>query len=184
MEIPSAVIGLILSIVLCFFGYRLKRIAFAIVWFVIGYNLGGHLLPIVSPYMQGIDPFFINLIPLLIGILCSLIGVSIERVCIFLLGIGIAVLTYFNMVSLGSVELSWLGFGLALVIGSILGTVAVSLMRPAIILFTSYSGACQLAVSAAVVIPELATGWPYLITLAIITIAGAAFQFKSTKHLK
>ncbi len=184
MEIPAAVIGIIIAIVLCFFGYRLKRIAFAVVWFVIGFNIGENLLPYITPYMQGIDPFFISLLPLLAGILCSLIGISIERVCIFLLGIGIAILTYLNLVSLGTVELSWLAFGIALIIGSILGTIAISLMRPAIIFFTSYAGACQLAASGGTLIPALSTGLPYFVTLAIIAIVGISYQLKSTKHLK
>ena len=62
MDYVSIIIGIVISIVLCFFGYRLKRIAFAIVWFVIGLNLGNFLLPHITPYMQGIDPFFINIL--------------------------------------------------------------------------------------------------------------------------
>ena len=83
MDYASIIIGIVISIVLCFFGYRLKRIAFAIVWFVIGLDLGNFLLPHVTPYMQGIDPFFINILPFLVGLLMSLIGISVERVCIF-----------------------------------------------------------------------------------------------------
>ena len=180
MDYVSIIIGIVISIVLCFFGYRLKRIAFAIVWFVIGLDLGNFLLPYVTPYMQGIDPFFINILPLLM----SLIGISVERVCIFLIGIGLTLITYFNFVDSGVLELSWLTFGIAIIVGCVVGTVAISIMRPAIILLTSYAGGTQLASSIISLIPAISNPTTSLIITIIMVVVGAFYQFRSTKHLK
>lgn len=184
MDYVSIIIGIIISIVLCFFGYRLKRIAFAIVWFVIGLDLGNFLLPHVTPYMQGIDPFFINILPFLVGLLMSLIGISVERVCIFLIGIGLTLITYFNFVDSGALELSWLTFGIAIIVGCVIGTVAIGIMRPAIILLTSYAGGTQLASSIISLIPAISNPTTSLIITIIMVVVGAFYQFRSTKHLK
>lgn len=184
MEMYEIIIGIILSIVLCFFGYRLKRIAFAIVWFVIGYNLGDFLLPYVTPYMQGIDPFFISILPLLVGLLMSLIGISVERVCVFLIGVGLTLITYRMFIEAGTVELSWITFGIAVIIGCVVGTVAISIMRPAIIILTSYAGGTQLAAAIAGFVPALNNATAYLVLTIAMVVIGAVYQFKSTKHLK
>lgn len=184
MDYVSIIIGIVISIVLCFFGYRLKRIAFAIVWFVIGYNIAQFLLPYVTPFMQGIDQLFINLLPFLVGILCAFIGVTIERACIFLMGIGIALLTYRYLVTYGIVELSWLTFGIAFIIGVAIGTVSVNLIRPAIILLTSYVGGNQLAATAVSLIPAINNATVYMVLIIVFATLGAFYQFKSTKHLK
>ena len=179
MDYASIIIGIVISIVLCFFGYRLKRIAFAIVWFVIGLDLGNFLLPHVTPYMQGIDPFFINILPFLVGLLMSLIGISVERVCIFLIGIGLTLITYFNFVDSGALELSWLTFGIAIIVGCIVGTVAISIM-----LLTSYAGGTQLASSIISLITTISNPTTSLIITIIMVVVGAFYQFRSTKHLK
>ena len=39
MEIPTGIIGLVIGLFLLFFGYRLKKIAITIIWFLIGFWL-------------------------------------------------------------------------------------------------------------------------------------------------
>ena len=114
----------------------------------------------------------------------SLIGISVERVCIFLIGIGLTLITYFNFVDSGVLELSWLTFGIAIIVGCVVGTVAISIMRPAIILLTSYAGGTQLASYIISLIPAISNPTTSLIITIIMVVVGAFYQFHSTKHLK
>ena len=50
--VPGAIISIILGLLVCFFGYKIKKIAFFIVGFIIGYNLG---LKVPSEWYAGND---------------------------------------------------------------------------------------------------------------------------------
>ncbi len=184
MEITTSLLSIILSVVLCFFGYKLKRVAFAIAWFIIGFRLATVGLPYITPYFPPeIDPFFIEILPLLIGLLCSLIGASIERLCIFLIALGVTYVTYFNLVKTGSAELTAMGLGLCAVIGTIIGMISVSIMRPAIILLTAYVGGQQIGNILITLFNVPTNALLASIILIGVMVAGAIYQFKTTKHL-
>ncbi len=185
MLIPNLLISIILGITLCFFGYRLKKIAFAIVWFVIGFRLATIGVPYIQPYMPAdIDPFFIEILPLLVGLLCSLIGTSIERLCVFLMAFAVAFITYFNLVSTSEATFTTFGFGLCAVIGSILGTISVAVMKPAIIFITAYIGSQQIGNLLIQLFSMPNNALLASIILIVLLVAGVLYQFKSTKHLQ
>ena len=74
----EAVISIIIGIVMCFFGYRIKKVAFIVIWFIIGYYLANLAVPHITS-----DPTWSKLIPVGVGLVTGMLGFSIEKFCIF-----------------------------------------------------------------------------------------------------
>lgn len=159
-------------------GYRIKKIAFFIVWFIIGLNLAHYLLPWFNSTVPAIkdNDLWQNLIPVAGGLLLALMGFSIEKVCVA--GIAFAL----TMVITGQY------FGTeaqTLVIGAVVGVVAagaaVMMMKPAIIILTSLAGAYVITVGT-IQLSDVGQD-VYFPMLIGITIFGTVTQFLTTKHL-
>ena len=74
--------GLGLAVML--FGYRVKKVAFFIIWFLIGYNLMLFLMPLINNVLPVIaeSQLYQILLPIAGGLLLALLGFSIEKVCV------------------------------------------------------------------------------------------------------
>ena len=179
--IPEVVIMIILGLVVLLFGYRIKKIAFFIIWFLLGYNLVLSLMPTINdlvPQIAGSDLYQI-LLPIAGGLLLALMGFSIEKLCVggicFVLVMMIAI-QYFGT------DIQTLA--IAAIIGVVAAGAAVTLMKPAIIIATSVLGAHVLTLAIGNFIPalDLASGlyWPIMIGLAAI---GCIVQFTTTKRI-
>ena len=79
--VPGAIISIILGLLVCFFGYKIKKIAFFIIGFIIGYNLG---LKIPPEWYAGND-IITAILPFLTGIFLSLIALTAEKICVSLI---------------------------------------------------------------------------------------------------
>lgn len=174
------ILGIALGIILCFFGYRLKKIAFAIAWFLIGYTLAAYVAPglvhNLMPQLENPD-LWITVLPLAVGLLLSLMGLSIERLCVSTLAF-IAVVA----IAIHQFGFSWPLLGVASILGVVAGMIAVSMMKPAIIIITAVIGAQGIAaglLSAIAAIPAVA----YMPILVVLAIVGAVFQFRNTKNV-
>ena len=154
-------IALVLGLVVCFFGYKLKKLAFAIAWFLIGYTLCSHFAPDIIAWMPQLEnpDLWMGVLPIAVGLLAALMGLTIERLCI-------AALAYIVVVT---------------IVGVLAGCVAVSLMKPAIIVLTAIAGAQSIS-TAVVSLFGLNTATLYLPILVIAAVVGAIFQFKNNKH--
>lgn len=172
------ILGLILGLIICFFGYKLKKIAFAIAWFLIGYTLCAHFAPdLVHNLMPQLEKpdLWITVLPIAVGLLLSLMGLSIERLCVSTLAFVIVV-----AIMLQQFGFSWSLLGIACILGVIAGVVAVSMMKPAVIIITAFAGAQSVAaglLSAIAAIPTVA----YLPILLVLAIAGTFYQFHANK---
>ena len=161
------------------FGYRLKRIAFFIIWFLIGYNIMLVLMPIINgavPQIAG-DSLYQTLLPIAGGIVLAMLGFSIEKLCVA----GIC----FFLVML--IVIQYFGTDVVtLVIGAIIGAVAAAsataLMKPAIIIATSVAGAWALTLALLNIFPVIDASIFFLPFIAAFAILGAIFQFATTKH--
>ena len=83
-QTPELFILLGLGLAVLLFGYRIKKIAFFIVWFLLGYLGISYLMPEIiklSPEVASNDLFQI-LIPIGGGLLLALLGFSIEKLCV------------------------------------------------------------------------------------------------------
>ena len=74
-------IALALGLVVCFFGYKLKKLAFAIAWFLIGYTLCSHFAPDIIAWMPQLEnpDLWMGVLPIAVGLLAALMGLTIER---------------------------------------------------------------------------------------------------------
>lgn len=187
MKIPAElgiyelILFIALGLAILLFGYRIKKVAFFIVWFLLGFNLMNMLMPTLEswvPQIAGSD-FWRILLPIAVGLLLALIGFSIEKLCVagmcFAL-VMMVVTQYFGT------EIQVLAVGA--IIGVVVAGFAVTLMKPAIIIATSLMGAYVLTLVVFSVFSHLDSGflyWPILIGIAAI---GAIFQFATTQRIE
>lgn len=171
------IVSLIVGVVLCFGGYRLKRIAFAIIWFILGYTFTKGIAPNLVQ-----DPFWVGILPLLAGIVLAVFGLSIEKLAVSVAAF--AVVSMFIMQHFGPAT-DWVLPAVAIAIGVIAAGIAVALMKPAVIVFTAIEGAELLATNiitllpASIVFPQL-----FFILFIILAVVGGSFQFNNTKNME
>ena len=156
-------IALVLGLVVCFFGYKLKKLAFAIAWFLIGYTLCSHFAPDIIAWMPQLEnpDLWMGVLPIAVGLLAALMGLTIERLCI-------AALAYIVVVTIAIQQFgaSFPIFAVASIVGVIAGCVA---------------GAQSIS-TAVVSLFSLNAATLYLPILVIAAVVGAIFQFKNNKH--
>ena len=158
-------------------GYRIKKIAFFIVWFIIGLNLAHLVLPWVNSTLPDIanSDLWQNLIPIAGGLLLALMGFSIEKVCVGALAFA---LTMMIVVQYFGAEMQTLAIGG--VIGVIAAGAAVMMIKPAIILATSIAGSYAITIGVMRLAGLQETVYfPMLIGIAVL---GAAVQFATSKR--
>ncbi len=180
LELYESLIMGAIGIAVLLFGYRIKKIAFFIIWFLIGYNLMIFLMPVLNNLVPQIadSNLWQLLLPIAGGLLLALLGFSIEKICVA----GIC----FFLVMMITVQY----FGTAvptLAIGAIIGIVAAAaataLMKPAIIIATAIAGAYALTVAVLNIFPDVSMEIFYFPMIGIFAVIGAIFQFATTKHI-
>lgn len=173
------VILVALGLAVLLFGYRIKKVAFFIIWFIIGFNTMQLLMPTLNSWVPQIvgNELWQVLLPIAGGLLLALIGFSIEKLCL--------ALTCFGLVMMITVQFfgtDLLTLAIGAIVGVIAGACAVNMMKPAIIVATALCGAYALTLVLLAIIPQIDVNvwyWPILVGLAII---GSLFQISTTKH--
>ncbi|MBP5633747.1 hypothetical protein J6X13_02310 [Candidatus Saccharibacteria bacterium] len=172
----EAIIAIAIGVFLALFGYKLKRVAFVIIWFVIGYYLATLVVPNITS-----DPTWQKLIPICTGVVLSVFGFSVEKLCIFAVAafsVATTLIDAFQMT-----EPIWIT--LAIAAGVIVGMIAVSFIKPLGIITTALSGGKLIAKYSIIQFPNLLSHYPsFFIILAVSAAIGMIFQFKSCKHLE
>lgn len=180
LTMPELIVAIVISAVIILFGYRIKKIAFFIIWFLLGYSLMEFLMPTITGLLPEVatDELYQTLIPIGGGLLLALLGFSIEKLCLggicFALTLVIAA-QYFGT------EMQTLAIGA--IVGVVLAGIAVTLMKPATIVVTSVAGAYVLTIALLAMVPNLNPTvhyWPILIGVSIL---GSLFQFLTTKRV-
>ncbi len=177
---PELLVAVAISAVMILFGYRIKKIAFFIIWFLLGYSLMEFLMPTIANLSPEIstNELYRTLIPIGGGVLLALLGFSIEKLCLG--GICFA-LTLVVTVQYFGTEMRALAIGA--VVGVVLAGIAVALMKPAAIVVTSVAGAYALTIALLAMVPNLdpmTYYWPILIGASVL---GSLFQFLTTKRV-
>ena len=170
--------GLGLAVML--FGYRIKKLAFFIIWFLIGYNLMMILMPLINGAVPAIATSELDqiLLPIAGGLLLALLGFSIEKVCIA--GICFFLVMLITIQYFGT-NIPTLAIGA--IIGVVAGAAATAMLKPAIIIATSLAGGYALTVALLNIFPVLNEGLLYFPLIGAFTLLGAIFQFATTKHV-
>lgn len=177
---PEMIIMAAAGLAVLLFGYRIKKIAFFIIWFILGYNLMGVIMPTINNYVPQIaeSSLYQNLLPIASGLLLALLGFSIEKLCVG--GICFALVLLIAVRYFGT-EMQTLAIGG--VVGVIVAGLAVILMKPATIIATSAAGAYALTIAILALAPNFNFQTYYWLLILGITAVGAIFQFMTTKRL-
>ncbi len=171
----------LMAIIVLLFGYRVKKAAFFIIWFLLGFSIMSFLMPQICSIWEVVaeSEMYQALIPIAGGLLLTLFGFTIEKICVsgitFILTILICI-QYF-----GTDMQSMLIGG---VVGVILSGVAVMMMKPAVIVATAAAGAYILTISIMALFGDIdftVAYWPMVLG---ITALGSLFQFITTKRVK
>ena len=179
-QTPELIIMLGVGLAVVLFGYRIKKVAFFIIWFLLGYIGATYLMPEIVKLAPevGNNDLWRNLIPIGAGLLLALLGFSIEKLCVG----GICfVLTMLISAQYFGTEMQTLA--ISAVVGIIIAGAAVMLMKPATIIATSAAGAYAITLALISLIPNISFGtyyWPLIIGIAAI---GSVFQFLTTKRV-
>ena len=177
---PELVIMLALGVLVMLFGYRVKKVAFFVAWFILGYIGVSYLTPEIAKVLpEGLNTdLFRALIPIGGGLLLALLGFSIEKLCVS--GICFALVMLVAVQYFGT-EMQTIA--IAAVVGIVVAGAATMLMKPATIIATSGVGAYAVTVALLILITGISQHdfyWPMLIGL---TAVGAVFQFLTTKRV-
>lgn len=167
------------GLALMLIGYKIKKIAFFVIWFLLGYIASGYLLPIINSALPEVaeSNFWQGLIPILGGLLLGLMGFMIEKIC---LGGAVFGLTLLMTAQYFGTEIQTMVIGG--IIGAVLGGVAVMMMKPATIIATSIAGGYALTLAILALAPELDAEtwfWPMIVGFGAL---GSLIQFISCKH--
>ncbi|MBR2841281.1 DUF4203 domain-containing protein [Candidatus Saccharibacteria bacterium] len=179
-QMPELFIMLGVGLAVLLFGYRLKKIAFFIIWFLLGFIGVTYLMPEIiklSPEIASND-LYQTLIPIGGGLLLALLGFSIEKLCVG--GICFVLVMLVSTQYFGA-EMQTLA--MSAVVGVVAAGAAVMLMKPATIIATAAAGAYAITLALLALIPNLNFGefyWPLIIGIAA---AGSIFQFLTTKRV-
>ncbi len=181
-QTPELLIMLGLGLAVMLFGYRIKKAAFFIAWFLLGYIGTTNLLQM--PEIRQMLPeavlseLYQILLPIGGGLLLALLGFSIEKLCVG--GICFVLVLLAGMQYFGN---SLQTIAISAVIGVIVAAGAVMLLKPATIIATAGVGAYAVTLALLALIAQIDQNtfyWPMLIGFTVI---GAVFQFASTKHI-
>ncbi len=172
---------LILGILLLFVGYRVKKVAFFVIWFLLGFNLVQFLMPNLKQMVPEIasNDLWQMLLPIGGGLLLALMGFSIEKLCVG--GACFALVMIITVRYFGS-DIQVLAVGG--IVGIIAAGAAVMMMKPATIIATAVAGGYAVVTA----LPALGFNinvdelyWPILLGSAAV---GAIIQFMTTKRMQ
>ena len=168
------------GLALIFFGYRIKKIAFFLIWFILGYNLVGFLMPTINQIAPEVvkTELYQTLLPIAGGLLLALLGFSIEKLCVG--GICFALVMVITVRYFGA-EMQTLAIGG--IVGVVAAGAAVMMMKPATIIATAVAGAYALTLSILVLFPDVNKEIYYFTILGGLSLIGSIFQFVTTKRL-
>ena len=176
--VPGAIISIILGLLVCFFGYKIKKLAFFIVGFIIGYNLG---LKVPPEWYVGND-IITAILPFLTGIFLSLVALTAEKICISLI---VGIFVFFAAINFQGGIFSLQTVIIAAIAAAIAGCIAGFLVKPASIIATAIIGAYYVGINTVGLSIPYITYIPffYIIT-CVLAILGMLYQFKKNKGLE
>ncbi|MBP5656355.1 DUF4203 domain-containing protein [Candidatus Saccharibacteria bacterium] len=175
VSIPTDIVALIIGAFLLLFGYRVKKIAITIIWFIVGYWL-------VSLFVDKIvaDQLWQFILCCVGGLVLGMFGMTIEKFAVFVTvgaTFGMSVIQNFGPAT------DWTLPAIAVAVGVVTGVIAVWLIKPMIILATSIEGARLVIISILSLL-----GWAkpeyYLVIFLAVAAVGIIFQWNNCRRLE
>lgn len=168
----TALIILGISLVLCFFGFKVQKFVITLAWFAIGFTIAG---AIGSHFLTGNTLLIVKIV---VGVILGSMGFKLEKLA---LAIAVAYLTYISVGPYikGFEEGITLIIHVAVSLGA--GILATFFIKPILIGVTAIAGATLIQEYLPVVIPSL-TNQVVLIIAIVIAVLGLLTQFKTNKR--
>ncbi|MBR3172749.1 DUF4203 domain-containing protein [Candidatus Saccharibacteria bacterium] len=179
-QTPELIVMLCIGLAVLLFGYRIKKVAFFIIWFLLGYTGVTFLMPEIMKLWPDVasTQLYQTLIPIAGGLLLALLGFSIEKLCVG--GISFALVMLVSTQYFGT-EMQTLA--ISAVVGIIVAGAAVMLMKPATIIATSAAGGYAITLAVLALVPDINQEMYYWPMILGLTTVGSLFQFLTTKRL-
>lgn len=174
LSTPEVVTVALLGVVVMFFGLKIKKVAFFLIWFVVGYYITTVLLPHLNNVAPEViqEQLYQTLIPIAGGLLLAMLGFSIEKLCVG--GIAFALVMLVTAQYFGT-EIQTLAIGG--VLGIVAAGVAIMSIKPATIILTSVAGAYTLTMALLVLVPNINQQIVYFPSLIGLSVLGGLVQF-------
>ncbi|MBR2803442.1 DUF4203 domain-containing protein [Candidatus Saccharibacteria bacterium] len=180
LEVWQLIVVMAIGALLMLVGYRIKKVAFFLIWFFIGFLLMQNLMPWINSSFPDIasQDLWQWLLPLCGGLLLALLGFTIEKLCVggicFGLVVTIAIQQFGTEINV---------IVISAVVGVVLAGVAVVMMKPAAIIATSLAGAFLVVSALPYVAPAIKLDDYFFLALIGGTVLGSIIQFFTTKHI-
>ncbi len=161
-----------ISLILCFFGFKVQKLVVTLAWFALGFTVAG---AIGGNFLDGNTLLIVEIV---VGIILGSLGYKLEKLA---LAIAVAYLTY---ISIGP-YITGFEEGVRLIIhigGSLLaGILATFFIKPILIGVTSIAGATLIQRYLPVLIPAIPNQVALIIAI-VIAVLGLLTQFKTNKR--
>lgn len=175
--IPTEIITIIIGLFLLFFGYRLKKIAITIIWFIVGFWLVQQFIGYIHIESQ----LWQFIICCLGGLVLGVFGMTIEKFAVFVtVGVtfGMSVMQTFGPAA------DWTLPAIAVAVGVVAGVIAAGLIKPMVIIATSIEGS-YLALTYTLSLLNVAKPEGlYPVALLAIAAVGIVFQWNSCRNIE
>ena len=165
----SVVIAVVMGMLICFFGYKLLRVWCAIIGFAAGAAIAG-----LIAYAMNAD---VMLVALIAGVITAVLSFLFYESGVFVIGFGATLNVLGHLINIYEINTKWWIIILAIAAAIIVGSLAVKLVRPVVIISTS-------VVTNILGIFDL-TNWIVILSATgIIAALGIVYQFTHTgkKH--
>ena len=173
MELFNFLLGILPGSITCFLGLKMRKIALALSWFIVGYYILGFF----------IEHFAINeilkfVLQIGLGIILSLLSLKLQKIGWFILVFAIG----FSMIFISLPE-NWSSLIIAIVVGLIFGILAFHLYETMIAISTALGGAYSIALSVTNYF-NLNNITYFIIIFTLLGLAGLYVQLSSLKKEK
>lgn len=180
--VAATVITLILSLLQCFFGYKMLRFWVALIGFVIGFAAGSG---IIASIMEVPSRVLIVLVGITAGALLGILAFKLYVVGVFIycgmMGAAVAALLPFkdNNDTLQTAQLV-----LMIIVFIVSGVLAVIFQRYVIIIISAVAGGMHAAGALSALVPELASEKMKAAAAVVLIILGIGIQMLTTRDRK
>lgn len=170
-------IHIMFSLANCFFGYRLMKLWIAVAGFVIGAVIGF----VIGEYFV-LGTVIATIIAIILGVVVAYLAFRIYKAGIFILSVFLSFSFLYALCTsywdLG--ERNWIFIIAAILVGLVVGFLAIRSTRLVIILTTGISGAHGF-VNGITALLKINTWYITIIATVVLAIAGILWQFHDTK---
>ena len=172
-SIPSAAISLVVAVLICFMGYRLRKAGIMLAGALLGYTIAHN---IAARYADASTALLIGLV---VGVLLALMCSWLYDAGIFILCGACGALYVASLIEQFAM-IWWVELIILLAASIAVGVLALQFVRPVLIIVSGLAGASSILSSLALLGLPLPAGNVRLVCALVLALVGMAVQFTTT----